>query len=768
MEHNLNTLLFNYLTSPNNFESNFLLGVEYEKLGQTAAAVSYYLRAAERTDDPLLQYECLLKSSMCFQKQGSRNFTVKGLLQHAIALMPHRPEAYYFLSRFYEDQGYDGHWNDCYMIASIGVKTDINKTPLKTVIEYPGDYGLLFQKAVSGWWCGLCDESRTIFIDLYQNYDLDDTHKNVVINNLKQLNVNIDSLNRQIETKSTGINKLDGFPSVYYTTLTESNDRRDNINSQFSEYNIKPVAYQFERFENYKHTINANRLSEIDSRTLGPITSHLKMLYEWYHSTFDSEYAFFCEDDISLQTVERWPFTWNEFIEKLPEGWDGIQLCLISQSDNPIEFRLRHIHDWGAQAYILKRDYVKRLLDAHFDAVNNTFNLNIPGQDFLPPVIEHVLFDGKGTIYNFPLFVEDIERFPSTYLEDERRYYSYESYRRVTEFWNQVDTERSLDSLMRKKGKLVDFFSFYGPYGSEMLLLRYNILKDYVDEFVVAESSYSHTGLSVEFECKKKIREWGLPEHKFKVLELNTPPDSELKIELIDELNCIDGLSGEVQTDLKSKYARVRDRLSKDALLQVIDQYDDDTVFIHGDIDEIVNPSFLPDLVSICKAQPNGVIYLPLIYLEARGDLRVYNKNTNSPEPWDWAAFMCKKNVLKSATPVQLRSHKLIPENIYTINLVNNWNQQPVTDIGWHFSWMGGRESRLTKKDSWEHRYDSFDWLVTGNYATSDRFLSTGFKENDTPPCGNKNLILKRYPIENLPSIIFEIPEVNRFLFPNN
>ena len=74
----------------------------------------------------------------------------------------------------------------------------------------------------------------------------------------------------------------------------------------------------------------------------------------------------------------------------------------------------------------------------------------------------------------------------------------------------------------------------------------------------------------------------------------------------------------------------------------------------------------------------------------------------------------------------------------------------------------------LTKKDSWEHRYDSFNWLVTGKYDESNEFLGNGFKENDTPPCGNHNLILKNYPIEQLPSKIFELPEVTKFLFPDN
>ena len=61
------------------------------------SAVSYYLRAAERTDEILLKYESLIRAALCFERQGSRNFTVKGLIQHAISTCPTRPEAYFYL-----------------------------------------------------------------------------------------------------------------------------------------------------------------------------------------------------------------------------------------------------------------------------------------------------------------------------------------------------------------------------------------------------------------------------------------------------------------------------------------------------------------------------------------------------------------------------------------------------------------------------------------------------------------------------------------------
>ena len=191
-EETLKTLIKNYINDTENPENNYELALYYEKIGQTASALSYYLRTAERTKDELLQYECLIRSSICFNKQGTRNFTVKGLLQHALAMQPKRPEAYYLLSRFYERENKDGSWQDCYTISSIGHRVaDFDSPPLRTNVDYPGSYAVIFQKAVSAWWCGLCEESKEIFKDLYKNYDLNKDFKQLVLNNLIFLKVTV-------------------------------------------------------------------------------------------------------------------------------------------------------------------------------------------------------------------------------------------------------------------------------------------------------------------------------------------------------------------------------------------------------------------------------------------------------------------------------------------------------------------------------------------------------------------------------------------------
>jgi hypothetical protein len=172
-EDKIDTLLYDYIQNTELAENNYNLAAYYENIGQTASAVSYYLRTAERTQDKVLQYECLLRASICFDKQGSRNFTVKGLLQNAISILPKRSEAYYLLAKFYSKENKDGCWNDCYLISTIAeniVEQDCES--LNNDVSYPGFYGILYYKSISSWWCGLCGESKKSFTKLLIDYNL--------------------------------------------------------------------------------------------------------------------------------------------------------------------------------------------------------------------------------------------------------------------------------------------------------------------------------------------------------------------------------------------------------------------------------------------------------------------------------------------------------------------------------------------------------------------------------------------------------------------
>ena len=183
--NDLNKLLVEYVNDPENALLNFNLANYYFNIGQTSSSVSYYIRAAERTNDKVLMYTCLLRASICFEKQGCRQKSVKGLIQNAISLDPKRPEGYFLLSRFYEREK---NYHDGYLIASIGEEVSSkNLDPLCVDVDYPGFYGIKFEKAVCSWWCGLTDESFQLHYELKMNTKMNQIHIDAVDNNIERL-----------------------------------------------------------------------------------------------------------------------------------------------------------------------------------------------------------------------------------------------------------------------------------------------------------------------------------------------------------------------------------------------------------------------------------------------------------------------------------------------------------------------------------------------------------------------------------------------------
>lgn len=169
-----------------NPELNFNVGLEYEKIEQTASAISFFLRAAEygyKTNE-LITYASLIKISNCFKIQKEREHTVQNALRQAISYLPQRPEAYLFLAQFFENKK---EYELAYTFASIGISF-INKDlqELPGNVEYY-DYALYFEKAVCAWWIGRQNESKEIFIKLLENKNMTEIYKKACLENLSRI-----------------------------------------------------------------------------------------------------------------------------------------------------------------------------------------------------------------------------------------------------------------------------------------------------------------------------------------------------------------------------------------------------------------------------------------------------------------------------------------------------------------------------------------------------------------------------------------------------
>jgi hypothetical protein len=177
--------LLEFSLDTENAQKNYNLARWYENQKHTAPALTYYLRAAERSEDNLLAYTALIRGYCCYNSQGSRDHSAKILLQNAISFLPKRPEAYFLLSQFYEKQQ---NWQESYIYASIGLTCcDFNSSMLPDDVNYPGKYGLIFQKAICGYWWGKGQEARMLFQDLIDNYQMEKQYYDLVVDNITRL-----------------------------------------------------------------------------------------------------------------------------------------------------------------------------------------------------------------------------------------------------------------------------------------------------------------------------------------------------------------------------------------------------------------------------------------------------------------------------------------------------------------------------------------------------------------------------------------------------
>jgi hypothetical protein len=170
----IESLIVSLSRDPFNPELNFQVAAEYEKLRQTASAVSFYLRTAEYGYESHqdLVYLSLLRLAACFNDQNDRLATVSNALLQAVAYQPHKAEGYFLLSEFHERQK---NWQECYTFAAIGLGLE------------PDDYRLQFEKAVSGWWIGRAAESKQLFDSLLKRKDLLPHYR-------KAIELNLDSI----------------------------------------------------------------------------------------------------------------------------------------------------------------------------------------------------------------------------------------------------------------------------------------------------------------------------------------------------------------------------------------------------------------------------------------------------------------------------------------------------------------------------------------------------------------------------------------------
>jgi hypothetical protein len=265
------------------------------------------------------------------------------------------------------------------------------------------------------------------------------------------------------------------------------------------------------------------------------------------------------------------------------------------------------------------------------------------------------------------------------------------------------------------------------------------VLKDYFDFFVITDADRTHTGTLKPYSAKKAIKKLGLPEDKFRVIEVKLP-------------------SKEEEPD-----DHVRERMQRNAAAEYITW---NTVAFVGDADEIMNPKFIDYYDSVVRSNPNNILHVPMVYLMGRADMRDHLPNG---EPRFWAnCYMCMGHHKEKYTLSELRESYSEQTKFVVYRDIFTYDNGVIEPAGWHFSWMGDPERIKTKFKSFMHYGDFIeDTEFSKQPEKMLEYMDTWKPEEGKPdPLGRYNHILKPYPDTELPKEIFDLKKVKDFLLP--
>ena len=267
---------------------------------------------------------------------------------------------------------------------------------------------------------------------------------------------------------------------------------------------------------------------------------------------------------------------------------------------------------------------------------------------------------------------------------------------------------------------IIDCFPYFNE--KELLELRYNVLKDHVDYFFIADANFTHTGIEKEFTCVETMKELGIPSDQMQVFHVELP-------------------------DAKSvPDPWVRERAQRDALSVPLQMMPPDTIFISSDCDEITNPAAIPAIKEACEKEYVKVKRLSMSMFYGRADLQLTDP-TGTPFDWISPVVDTVQGLKEFGTLSELRA----AQDNYVIGDL---------DAGWHFSWMGDNENMRKKLRSFAH--SEFD--IPQVQEMVDNFEA---KAGNIDMLGRPDHILAPYPKKNLPPEALTIERVRKFLLPD-
>ena len=244
--------------------------------------------------------------------------------------------------------------------------------------------------------------------------------------------------------KNKSTYKLKNIAPIYYINLDGQPERKQYMEEQFKYWEVENytrISAYDGRDDDLSDIIKGRYPEDMTSGEIGCTTSHLKAIKHWM-DTSDSPYAIFMEDDVDLDTVRFWDFTWTQFASRLPYDWDVVQLAIICTGALHVKLHRRFVNDFSTACYIINRHHAEKIIKHHIR--DGKYKLD---NGVKPRAVADDLIYNSGITYAIPLFLYKIQLGSSIHPEHIDIFHRA-SHDGLRQYWEQQGCNLKLEELM--------------------------------------------------------------------------------------------------------------------------------------------------------------------------------------------------------------------------------------------------------------------------------------------------------------------------------
>ena len=238
--------------------------------------------------------------------------------------------------------------------------------------------------------------------------------------------------------------KLKNIGPIYYLNLDGQPERQEYMEKQLKYWEIENytrISAYDGRDDDLSDIISGRYPEMMTSGEIGCTTSHLKAIKYWLE-TSDSPYAIIMEDDVDLQIVRNWDFTWKQFLSLVPYDYDVIQLAIICTGNLHVQLHKRFVNDFSTACYMITRHHAKKLVKHHIRGEKYKLDNGIK-----PRGVADDLVYNSGNTYSIPLFLYKIALGSSIHPEHIDIFHR-SNHDKLLEYWQQNGASLNISDLM--------------------------------------------------------------------------------------------------------------------------------------------------------------------------------------------------------------------------------------------------------------------------------------------------------------------------------